>query len=551
MKNSYVYFLTNWNNKVLYIGVTNDLERRLSEHKSKLAKGFTEKYNIYKLVYIEHYFDIEAAFQREKQLKKWARHKKDALVAKDNPEWKDLSLNWHQDPSTALGMTAEGEIKEKHNPIWHPFTQHALAHPPLRIERAEGARLYAKNGQTLIDGISSWWVNTHGHCHPSIVKAVQDQAARLEQVIFAGFTHDPAEQLIQKLLDRTRRTLGNHLAYAFFSDSGSTAVEVALKMSIGYFAFTGQPERKKIVALEGGYHGDTFGTMAAGARGVFTKPYEPYLFDVEFLPFPDGDTTEKAFEALLEKEGSSIAALILEPLVQGAGGMKTYPASTLKALHDLCQKHGVLLIADEVMTGFGRTGTFFACEQAGISPDLLCLSKGLTAGFLPMGLTLANKAIYAAFYAPDRARTFFHSTSFTGNPIACAAALASLEIWDKEPVLERIHKIEISHKKASETLAKDPNVQDVRVMGSILALDIIDPNPGYLSELAPMLYEFYLAQGVLLRPIGNCVYILPPYCITEQELQQIYATIEASLEYLRQKRGCSTTAEKRPVTAHC
>lgn len=414
--------------------------------------------------------------------------------------------------------------------IWHPFTQHALFPESIAIERAEGAVLYTKDGREILDGISSWWVNTHGHGHPRIVAAVQEQAAKLEQVIFAGFTHDPAEKLSAKILERTSRTLGDRLAYSFFSDSGSTAVEVALKMAIGYWAFSGQPQRKTIVALEGAYHGDTFGTMAAGARGVFTKPYEPFLFDVEFLPL---EGAAESFKTLLERKGDTIAALIVEPLVQGAAGMKFYPPETLKALHDLCRAQGVLLIADEVMTGFGRTGTFFACEQAGISPDLMALSKGLTGGFLPMGLTLASEDIYKAFYAPDRARTFFHSTSFTGNPIACAAANASLDIWEEEPVQARIDAITAQHQNAAVRFQNDPHVRDVRVRGSILAMDLIDPGAGYLSGLSPLLYDFYLENNVLLRPIGNCVYILPPYCITNEQLERIYDVIHRSLGHIR------------------
>jgi adenosylmethionine-8-amino-7-oxononanoate aminotransferase len=437
------------------------------------------------------------------------------------------------------------------SPIWHPFTQHALAPDSIAIERAEGALLYTKDGRTLIDGISSWWVNTHGHGHPKIARAVRAQAGTLEQVIFAGFTHDPAEKLATKLLERTRRTLGEGLDYAFFSDSGSTSVEVALKMAIGFFVHNGQESRRTIVALEGGYHGDTFGAMAAGARSVFSKPYEPYLFDVEFLPV---DGAAAAFETLLETKGDTIAALIVEPLVQGAAGMKMYPPETLKALAGLCKKHGVLLIADEVMTGFGRTGTFFACEQAGVCPDLMCLSKGLTGGFLPMGLTLASRDIYNAFYAPDRARTFYHSTSFTGNAIACAAALASLEIWEQEPVLERVRAIEKSHLKAAEKLRNDPNVRDVRVKGSILALDIAAPESGYLSNMAPVLSEFYLQNGVLLRPIGNCVYVLPPYCITQDELEKITDVIRRSLDHIRHagsERGDGSAGARASGPAHC
>jgi adenosylmethionine-8-amino-7-oxononanoate aminotransferase len=252
--------------------------------------------------------------------------------------------------------------------IWHPFTQHALSGLEIEIEWAEGAYLYAKDGQKIIDAISSWWVNTHGHCHPEIVKAVQAQAAKLEQVIFAGFTHAPAEELAEKLLRVTK----NNFQHVFYSDSGSTAVEVALKMAIGYWQHTGKP-RKTVVALEGGYHGDTFGGMSAGGRGLFSDVYKDFLFDVQHLPFDD---MEQSLEKVAVR--GDVAALILEPLVLAAGGMKFYSPETLKKLSDICKRRDILLIADEVMTGFGRTGTMFACEQAGIWPDIMCLSKGLT-----------------------------------------------------------------------------------------------------------------------------------------------------------------------------
>lgn len=425
--------------------------------------------------------------------------------------------------------------------IWHPMTQHGLMGPEIHIERAQGAYLYGKGDRKIIDAISSWWVITHGHCHPKIAAAVKDQADKLEQVIFAGFTHEPAEALTEKLLNVTDPSL----EYAFYSDSGSTAIEVALKMAIGFFEHTGQNKdtpRRRIVALEGGYHGDTFGAMAAGARSVFNKVYEPYLFEVTHLPFPCDcnareDTCEGAtetlarFEALLK--GGDVAAFILEPLILGADGMKTYTPATLKALHDLCRKYGALLIADEVMTGFGRTGTRFACEQAGIAPDLMCLSKGVTGGFLPMGVTLATADIYNAFYHQDRSRQFFHSTSFTGNPLACRAALANLEIWEEEPVFERIDAIATSHRSAAARFEQRDDVGAVRMMGSILALDIKDETNGYLSSLGPWLYNYYLERDILLRPIGNTVYILPPYCVTAEDLEIIYDTIEGSLDALR------------------
>ncbi|MBL8660660.1 MAG: adenosylmethionine--8-amino-7-oxononanoate transaminase [Rhodospirillales bacterium] len=412
--------------------------------------------------------------------------------------------------------------------IWHPFTQHALAGPAIFVDRAEGASLYARDGRRIIDAISSWWVNPHGHGHPRIAAAIAEQAARLDQIIFAGFTHEPAERLAEKLLAITP----DAFEFVFFSDSGSTAVEVAVKMAVGYWHNLGA-RRSRIIALEDAYHGDTFGAMSVGHRSVFSAAYGPMLFAVDHLPFPSSGAEQRtldALEALLRDRGEEIAAFIFEPLVLGAGGMRMYPAWVLAAMAELCRRHGVLLIADEVMTGFGRTGTLFACAQAGVVPDLLCLSKGLTGGVLPMGATLATRAIYRGFYAPDRAKMFFHSSSFTGNPIACAAALASLEIWDAEPVMERIAAIAAFHERRLSALRPHPRLADVRQTGTIAAMEIRVPEGGYLSALAPRLYDFYLENGVLLRPLGNVVYVLPPYCITATDLERIYDVIERSLD---------------------
>lgn len=428
-----------------------------------------------------------------------------------------------------------------HNsPIWHPMTQHAIFPRSIHVDHAKGAYLYTSDGKRIIDGISSWWVNTHGHAHPKIVQAIQNQVEKLEQVIFAGFSHDPAEQLAHSLLEKTQ----DRLSYVFFSDSGSTAIEVALKMAIGFFEHNGAP-RKKIVALEGGYHGDTFGTMSTGSRGVFNKIYEPFLFDVEHIVFPDKQENKEeecieSFKSLVSK--GDVAALILEPLMQGAAGMRIYSESVLKELENLCREHGVLLIADEVMTGFGRLGSFFACDQAQVVPDILCLSKGITGGFLPMGVTMASTEIYNAFYDQDRSKTFFHSTSFTGNALACAAANASMDIWEQEPVLERIKTISDLQQRAAQTFKKqDDIVKNVRQKGTILALDLQDIGKdgveGYLSDLGPYLYRFFLNKDVLLRPIGNCVYVLPPYCVTKEDMEEIYECIEAALDSIRHERG--------------
>lgn len=424
------------------------------------------------------------------------------------------------------------------SPIWHPFTQHGLKQEIVPVERAEGAYLYTKDGRRIIDAISSWWVVTHGHCHPKIVEAVCAQAGKQDQVIFAGFTHDPAEELAETLLSFSP----DILSHVFFSDSGSTAVEVALKMAIGYWAQTGKA-RRRVLAMEGGYHGDTFGAMSAGGRGVYSRMYEPYLFEVTHLPFPAAGEEGRALEALekfLKAHGDDTAAFIFEPLVLGAGGMLFYTPEVLSKMAEMCRAYGVLLIADEVMTGFGRTGTMFACEQAGFAPDLLCLSKGLTGGFLPMGATLATGAIYKAFYHTDRAKMFFHSTSFTGNPLSCTAALASLKIWGEEPVAERIASIGQSYQKAAAHFEKRGDVENIRIKGSIFALDIREVTPGYLSEIQPFLYKTMLSRGVLLRPLGNTVYILPPYCVTQQDLDKIYECIDFALDSLgdeREKRG--------------
>jgi adenosylmethionine---8-amino-7-oxononanoate aminotransferase len=417
-----------------------------------------------------------------------------------------------------------------HSPIWHPFTQHAVFPDSVFIERADGAYLFTPSGERIVDAISSWWVNLHGHNHPQIVAAVRAQAEQLDQIIFAGFTHRPAEELAARLVAITPP----NLTRVFFSDSGSTAVEVALKMALGYWAHKGRA-RRGVVALEHAYHGDTFGAMAVGARGAFVAPYEPFLFDVHRLPFPaksQEHVTVEAFETLLRTQGDEIAALIVEPLVLGAAGMMMYGPDTLRALHALCGRYGVIFIADEVMTGWGRTGTRFACDQAAIAPDIICLSKGLTGGFLPMGVTLATEEIYQAFYSADRAKTFFHSSSFTGNPLACAAACASLQIWEDEPVVERIGRIARDLADLSPRLQRRADVENVRQTGTILALDVRAAEAGYLSAVSPKLYRHFIASGVLLRPIGQSIYVLPPYCVSRADLECVVGCIESALDAL-------------------
>lgn len=434
-------------------------------------------------------------------------------------------------------------MSDTSSPIWHPFTQHGLAPDSVHVDRASGAYLFARKSshgvpsgeRRIIDAISSWWVITHGHCHPHITHAVQEQAACLDQVIFAGFTHEPAEKLASRLIGLTDKAFD----HVFFSDSGSTAVEVALKMAIGYWAHIGSP-RQKIIAFEEGYHGDTFGTMSAAGRSVYNKIYEPYLFEVEHIPAPVQGNEAHALERLetyLNDNKDDVAAFLFEPLLLGAGGMKIYSADTLKAMVDMCRAHGVLLIADEVMTGFGRTGTMFACEQAGFMPDIMCLSKGITGGFLPMGATMCTDAIYKAFYHKDRTKMFFHSSSFTGNALSCAAANASLDVWDQEPVMGRLDIIAKSHANAAGDFSKRADVTNVRQKGTMLALDVaVDEGKqaGYASEIQPLLYDLALENNVLLRPLGNSLYVLPPYCVTKNDLADIYGAITRVLDGIGQ-----------------
>lgn len=408
------------------------------------------------------------------------------------------------------------------SPVWHPFTQHAVQPEATLISKGEGAWLEAADGSRIFDAISSWWVVTHGHRHPHIVQAIKDQIDRLDQVIFAGFTHEPAEKLARHLVAITPP----ELEYVFFSDSGSTSVEVALKMALGFWQNRGV-KRTRILALEGAYHGDTIGGMSVGERGVFNAPYDPLLFDVERIPFPATGREEATLDALtLACKRGDVAALIVEPLVLGAGGMLIYPPSVLAEMKRICGTHDVLFIADEVMTGWGRTGTLFACEQAEIAPDIACYSKGLTGGSVPLAVTLCRSDIFDAHYSTDRSKTFFHSSSYTANPVACAAALANLEVWQREPVMERIGSLAALHKDRLARFRDDRRFVNLRQIGTIAALDIVAKDAGYLADIGPRLYRGFLARGLLVRPLGNTVYIMPPYCSTANDLDLVYDAID-------------------------
>jgi len=420
-----------------------------------------------------------------------------------------------------------------HPHLWHPTTQVAVAPEPLRVVGSRGSLLELEDGRQLIDAISSWWVTLHGHAEPSIAAAIGRQAQQLEQVIFANFSHRPAEQLATRLSALTG------LERLFFSDNGSTAVEVALKIAWQWWRNQGS-ERRQLIAFEGAYHGDTFGAMALGDRSIFTAPYDDLLFDVARIPWPhthwgDGGLEQREAEALAQLDRAlqiPTAALIVEPLIQGASGMRLVRAGFLRAVQERLRASGALLIADEVMTGFGRTGALFASQRAQLQPDLVALSKGLTGGFLPMGVTLASERLYRGFISDTPAHTFFHGHSFTANPLGCAAALASLDLLQRNP--ERFQQFEARHRPGLEQLSTHPLVKRVRCLGTMAAFEVEAGAASYLNPVGRQIQRLCLEQGVFLRPLGHVVYLLPPLGISEAQLQRCYEALEAALGQLQQ-----------------
>ena len=408
--------------------------------------------------------------------------------------------------------------------LWHPYTQMATALPPLPIVRGEGVYLYTEDGRRILDGISSWWVNIHGHSHPKLNAALAAQAGELEQVVFAGCTHRPAVELAERLLE----ALPPGLSRIFYSDDGSTAVEVAMKLACQYWRNRGQPQRGTFVTLHYAYHGDTVGAMSASEDSVFTRAFTPLLFPVvrAYAPYcyhcPLGLTRDACqidclgdLEARLKAGGDSIAGVLVEPMLQGAGGMIVWPPEFLAGARRLCDRYGTLLIADEVLTGFGRTGRMFACEHAAVRPDLVCMSKALTAGYLPFGATAATETIYEAFLSEDRGKTFFHGHSYTANPLACAVALASLDLFRENGVIQRVQALERQLRTGLEPLRR---FGDVRVIGGVGIVELASSSAGYLDAIGPRLYAAFLERGLLLRPLGHVVYFMPPYAITEAEV---------------------------------
>lgn len=447
-------------------------------------------------------------------------------------------------------MYASAPSGTRASALWHPCTQMYQhdAHPVPRIARAKGAYLYLDNGQPILDGISSWWVNLHGHSHPVINAAITDQLEQFEQVILAGFTHSPIEQLATQLVALT----APQLTRCFFADSGSAAVEVALKMSLQYWsqvagAQSGQLERNTFISLENGYHGETLGSLSVTDIPLFSSQYRPLLIQHLRAPTPDLSLKEQSqtdeefllqrfsqLKTLVEENQQRICAIIVEPLVQGAAGMKMYPPVYLTWLRQLCDAYQIHLILDEIAVGFGRTGTLFAHEQADIYPDFLCLSKGLTAGYLPMSCVMTTDEVYQAFYSPDIAKGFLHSHSFTGNPLAARAALASLAIFEQENTLQKNqqHIAQFKHKLAE--LAQHPHVVRCRQTGMIAAFDLVQsdahPYPA-IQQRGPLMAQFALQHGLLIRPIGNHVYFIPPYCITADEIDQIFDITRRAIEW--------------------
>lgn len=431
--------------------------------------------------------------------------------------------------------------------LWHPYTQMKTAPPPAPIVRGEGVYLFTAGGERILDGISSWWVNIHGHSHPYLNEALARQADRLEHVMFAGFTHQPAVALAERLV----QILPPGLRRIFYSDNGSTAVEAALKMAMQFWRNRGDEKRRKFVTLDHAYHGDTVGAMSASAGSAFTEPFLPMLFPVEraHAPYcyrcPVGLKPESCridcldrLRDLLDAQGEAIAGVLVEPMLQAAGGMIVWPAEFLRQIRQLCDRAGTLMIADEVLTGFGRTGRMFACEHGGVSPDLICLSKALTGGYMPMAVTAATEEIYEAFLSDDRRKTFFHGHSFTANPLACAVSIASLELFERDGSLSRVRALESLFEQRAPSLQALDCVGEVRILGGVIAIELVRDRQtrdagGYLDRAGPQLTRMFLDRGLLLRPLGNILYFMPPYVIHEEQAHWALDQIEAVLRSWR------------------
>ena len=421
-------------------------------------------------------------------------------------------------------MTLQGR-DQKHN--WHPYTQHKTTQPCIAVVKGEGALLWGENGKEYIDAIASWWVNPYGHSNKFIADAIYKQLTTLEHVLFGGFTHEPAVLLSEKLME----ILPSNQQKLFYSDNGSTSVEVAIKVAMQYFFNKGE-KRTTIIAFENAFHGDTFAAMAASGISFFTEAFQGMLIDIIRIPVPTKGNEEVSFQALAKAiQNNPCAGFIFEPLVQGAAGMVMYTPEALDTLIQICKKNQVFTIADEVMTGFGKTGKNFACDYLKQQPDMMCLSKALTGGTIPMAITSFTQEIFDAFFDDDINKALFHGHTFTANPTGCAAALASLTLLESTEMQDNLIRVHSNHLAFQKHIETHPKVTTTRVLGVIFALEIkIDSAESYYGTLRNKLYDFFIENGIVIRPVGNIVYILPPYVITDTQLQKVYEIVEKALE---------------------
>lgn len=415
------------------------------------------------------------------------------------------------------------EIDENH--IWHPFAPLKGGWPIEEVERAEGCYIYLKNGRKVLDAIGSWWVSIHGHGNKKIAQAIYDQTLQLDHVIFSGFTHAPAVGLTERLL----KILPSNQEKVFFSDDGSTAVEVGLKMALQHFYNKGI-NKKRIISIEGAYHGDTFGMMSVSGDEGFYSAFKDYMFSVEQIPFPNGENDSEViaqFESMVASE--EVAAFVYEPLLQGAAGMRIYSKETLEQLLIIAKKHGVLCVADEVLTGFGRTGKHFASLHMSTQPDITCLSKALTGGILPMGITTCSDKVADAYQTEEPTHAFYHGHSYTGNPISCAAGIASFDLYYTKEYEEASARISKKHQEAVERFSKHPVVANVNALGIFFRMEIKAEKAGYFSDVRKAMYDAFMERNLLMRPLGNVIYILPAFIIKNEELDMIYDAIDEVL----------------------
>lgn len=411
--------------------------------------------------------------------------------------------------------------------LWHPYTQHKTAAAPIPIVKGEGALLWDDTGKRYIDAIASWWVNPYGHSNRDIADAMYRQLTTLEHVLFGGFTHQPAVTLAQRLLP----LLPQNQKKLFFSDNGSTAVEIAIKVALQFYYNKGE-KKTKIIAFENAFHGDTFAAMAASGISFFTEAFSGSLIEVARIPVPAKGQEEASYDALRKLAATGdYAAFIFEPLVQGAAGMVMYEAGALDVLLEICKGNGIFTIADEVMTGFGKTGKHFACDYLQQQPDMMCLSKALTGGAIPMAITTFTQELFDGFYDDDVNKALFHGHTFTANPTACAAAIAGLDLLLSDEMQDNIARVNSHHLEFAQQIETHPRVENVRILGVILAFEIRrDGKEDYYGGFRNRLYDFFIANGIILRPVGNTVYILPPYIISDDLLRNIYEVVKRAID---------------------